>query len=115
MGGEGRIAGTLVGALILGALTNGLVLLNVPSFYEQIVTGLVVIIAVAIDQGSKRRLVGSGPRPPQPQRAHARHPVTLDDRPGGVDRADRAARRVPGRRMSARGGPSTASPRAGSW
>ncbi len=53
MGGEGRIAGTLVGALILGALTNGLVLLNVPSFYEQIVTGLVVIVAVAIDQGSK--------------------------------------------------------------
>jgi ribose transport system permease protein len=53
MGGEGRIAGTLVGALILGALTNGLVLLNVPSFYEQIVTGLVVIIAVALDQGAK--------------------------------------------------------------
>jgi ribose transport system permease protein len=53
MGGEGRIGGTLVGALILGALTNGLVLLNVPSFYEQIVTGLVVIIAVALDQGSK--------------------------------------------------------------
>jgi ribose transport system permease protein len=53
MGGEGRIAGTLVGALILGALTNGLTLLNVPSFYEQIVVGLVVIIAVAIDQGSK--------------------------------------------------------------
>ncbi|MEJ3404816.1 ABC transporter permease [Rathayibacter sp. YIM 133350] len=53
MGGEGRITGTLVGALILGALTNGLVLLNVPSFYEQIVTGLVVIIAVAVDQGSK--------------------------------------------------------------
>jgi len=52
-GGEGRIAGTLVGALILGALTNGLVLLNVASFYEQIVTGLVVLIAVAIDQGSK--------------------------------------------------------------
>ncbi|MGY4857332.1 ABC transporter permease [Cryobacterium sp. AP23] len=53
MGGEGRIAGTLVGALILGALTNGLVLLNVPSFYEQIVTGLVVLIAVVLDQTSK--------------------------------------------------------------
>jgi len=53
MGGEGRIAGTLVGALILGALTNGLVLLNVPSFYEQIVTGAVVVIAVALDQGAK--------------------------------------------------------------
>jgi ribose transport system permease protein len=58
MGGEGRIAGTLVGALILGALTNGLVLLNVPSFYEQIVTGLVVVIAVAIDQGSKNGWFG---------------------------------------------------------
>ena len=53
MGGEGRIGGTLVGALILGALTNGLVLLNVPSFYEQIVTGLVVINAVALDQSAK--------------------------------------------------------------
>ncbi|MCW5954422.1 MAG: ABC transporter permease, partial [Propionibacteriaceae bacterium] len=53
MGGEGRIGGTLIGALILGGLTNGLVLLNVPSFYEQIVTGLVVIIAVALDQGTK--------------------------------------------------------------
>jgi ribose transport system permease protein len=70
MGGEGRIAGTLVGALILGALTNGLVLLNVPSFYEQIVTGMVVVIAVAIDQGSKgwsglfRRRGGSTPTAP---------------------------------------------------
>ena len=53
MGGEGRIGGTLVGALILGALTNGMVLLNVSSFYEMIVTGVVVIIAVALGQGSK--------------------------------------------------------------
>lgn len=53
MGGEGRIGGTLIGALILGALTNGLVLLNVPSFYEQIVTGTVVVVAVAVDQISK--------------------------------------------------------------
>lgn len=70
MGGEGRIAGTLDGALILGALTNGLVLLNVPSFYEEIVTGMVVVIAVAIDQGSKgwsglfRRRGGSTPTAP---------------------------------------------------
>ena len=53
MGGEGRIGGTLIGAFILAALSNGLVLLNVPSFYEQIVTGCVVLIAVALDQGSK--------------------------------------------------------------
>ncbi|MEZ3157497.1 ABC transporter permease [Microbacterium sp. BWR-S6Y] len=67
MGGEGRIAGTLVGALILGALTNGLVLLNVPSFYEQIVTGSVVVIAVALDQGAKGWPIlkrGTGPATP---------------------------------------------------
>ena len=39
MGSEGRIAGTLVGALVLGALSSGPTLLNVPSFHEQIVTG----------------------------------------------------------------------------
>jgi ribose transport system permease protein len=70
MGGEGRIAGTLVGALILGALTNGLVLLNVPSFYEQIVTGLVVVIAVGLDQGSKGWTIlkrgKNKPAPPTP-------------------------------------------------
>lgn len=53
MGGEGRIGGTIIGALILGALTNGLVLLNVSSFYEQIVIGIVVVAAVAFERGSK--------------------------------------------------------------
>jgi ribose transport system permease protein len=76
MGGEGRIAGTLVGALILGALTNGLVLLNVPSFYEQIVTGLVVVIAVAVDQGSKHDWWGLGRRRGRPGEAS---PVTPSD------------------------------------
>ncbi|GMA24422.1 ribose ABC transporter permease [Luteimicrobium album] len=52
MGGEGRISGTLLGALILAALTNGLVLLNVPSFYEQIVTGVVVVLAVSLDRSA---------------------------------------------------------------
>ncbi len=67
MGGEGRIGGTLIGALILGALTNGLVLLNVPSFYEQIVTGLVVIVAVAVDQTSKGwPMLKPGRKPPAP-------------------------------------------------
>ena len=58
LGGEGRIGGTLIGALILGGLTNGLVLLHVPSFYEQIVTGCVVLAAVAIDQSSKSWATG---------------------------------------------------------
>lgn len=58
MGGRGRILGTLVGALIIGVLSNGLVLMNVPFFYQLIVKGLVIVLAVAID--SLRRLSKSG-------------------------------------------------------
>jgi len=53
-GGFGGIGGTLVGVLLLGTLTNGLVLLNVPSFVQQIVVGLLLIAAVAFDQFANR-------------------------------------------------------------
>jgi ribose transport system permease protein len=49
-GGRGRIFGTLVGALIIGTLNNGLNLLGVSTFYQQIVKGIVIIIAVLIDR-----------------------------------------------------------------
>lgn len=49
MGGRGRVLGTLVGALIIGVLTNGLVLMNVPFFYQLIVKGIVIVLAVALD------------------------------------------------------------------
>lgn len=49
-GGKGTIAGTLVGALILGTLNNGLNMLGVSSFYQQIVKGIVILIAVLIDR-----------------------------------------------------------------
>ncbi|WP_171814547.1 ABC transporter permease [Arthrobacter dokdonensis] len=78
MGGEGRIAGTLVGALILGALTNGLVLLNVPSFYEQIVIGLVVIIAVGLGQGTKGWPMFKRGGPPA-EKSPAEQPSTADE------------------------------------
>lgn len=45
-GGRGRIFGTLIGALIIGTLNNGLNLLGVSSFYQQIVKGIVIVIAV---------------------------------------------------------------------
>lgn len=48
-GGRGRILGTLVGALIIGVLTNGLVLMNVPFFYQLIVKGIVIVLAIALD------------------------------------------------------------------
>lgn len=54
MGGEGSLAGTLVGALIMGVLRNGLNLLGVSSFLQQIVIGAVIIGAVLIDTVLKR-------------------------------------------------------------
>jgi ribose/xylose/arabinose/galactoside ABC-type transport system permease subunit len=54
MGGEGSLAGTLVGALIMGVLRNGLNLLGVSSFLQQIVIGAVIIFAVLVDTMLKR-------------------------------------------------------------
>ena len=55
MGGEGTLAGTLVGALIMGVLRNGLNLLGVSSFLQQIVIGGVIVGAVLVDTVLKRR------------------------------------------------------------
>jgi len=52
MGGRGRITGTLIGCLIIGVISNGLNLLNVSSFYQQIVKGGVILFAVMIDRRS---------------------------------------------------------------
>lgn len=49
-GGSGSLTGTLIGILILGVLNNGLNLLGVSSFYQQIVKGIVILIAVLIDR-----------------------------------------------------------------
>jgi ribose/xylose/arabinose/galactoside ABC-type transport system permease subunit len=49
-GGRGNITGTVIGALIIALLTTGLVMLDVEPFYQFIVIGVVVILAVAIDQ-----------------------------------------------------------------
>ena len=54
MGGEGTLTGTLVGALIMGVLRNGLNLLGVSSFLQQIVIGAVIVIAVLVDTVLKR-------------------------------------------------------------
>src|SRR5471030_2668061 len=49
-GGRGSIGGTLVGVLIVGVFRNGLTLMGVPSVYQILVTGVLVILAVATDQ-----------------------------------------------------------------
>lgn len=49
-GGRGRIIGTLIGVLIIGTLNNGLNLLGVSSFYQLVVKGIVILIAVLLDR-----------------------------------------------------------------
>jgi fructose transport system permease protein len=53
-GGRGVVLGTLVGALIVGVFRNGLTLMGVSSVYQILVTGVLVILAVAMDQLSRR-------------------------------------------------------------
>ncbi|HYN82432.1 MAG TPA: ABC transporter permease [Gemmatimonadaceae bacterium] len=54
-GGRGVVLGSLVGALIVGVFRNGLTLMGVSSVYQVLVTGILVILAVATDQLSRRR------------------------------------------------------------
>ena len=54
-GGEGNSLGSLIGAITLGGMRNGLTLLNVPSFWQFVATGVVVILAVLADQLTRKR------------------------------------------------------------
>ena len=54
-GGRGTIIGTLIGALIVGVFRNGLTLIGVSVIYQYLVTGVLVILAVSIDQLAHRR------------------------------------------------------------
>ncbi|WP_213781649.1 ABC transporter permease [Caballeronia sp. dw_276] len=54
-GGYGTITGTLIGALIIGVINNGMNLLSVPYFYQLIVKGIVILVAVCIDVQTKKR------------------------------------------------------------
>jgi ribose/xylose/arabinose/galactoside ABC-type transport system permease subunit len=58
MGGQGNVIGTLIGAFIIGILANGMTLLNVSSFYQMMVKGLVIMLAVFIDLRLKSRRDG---------------------------------------------------------
>ncbi len=50
MGGKGSIIGTILGAIVLGTMRNGLTLLNVQAFYQLLATGLIIILAMLVDR-----------------------------------------------------------------
>jgi inositol transport system permease protein len=56
-GGVGRISGTVIGTIILGVMTSGFTFLKVGAYYQEIVKGLIIVVAVVIDQyrQSKRK------------------------------------------------------------
>lgn len=54
-GGQGGVQGTVIGAVLVGVLTNGLVLMNVSSYIQQIIIGVIIVLAVAFDQFVKSR------------------------------------------------------------
>lgn len=54
-GGTGKVAGTLLGALLMGIINNGLDLMNVSSYYQQIIKGVIIVGAVWADQRGRRR------------------------------------------------------------
>ena len=54
LGGRGHIMGTLIGALIVGVFRNGLQLMGIPSIYQTLITGILVIAAVSVDYLSHR-------------------------------------------------------------
>ncbi|MBG6147834.1 MULTISPECIES: ABC transporter permease [Roseibium] len=53
-GGRGRIGGTIVGAFVIGVLSDGLVMMGVSSFWQTVIKGLVIIAAVVVDQAQQR-------------------------------------------------------------
>ncbi len=53
-GGKGSIMGAVLGGIIIGVLNNGLVLLNVSPFWQQVVKGVVILLAVMIDKANSK-------------------------------------------------------------
>lgn len=58
-GGYGTVIGTFIGAIIMGIINNGMNLIGLPYFYQQIVKGIIILLAVYLDVRNKSRMLGS--------------------------------------------------------
>lgn len=54
-GGKGRVAGAIVGVLLLGVLSNGMTLLDINTYWQQVFKGVIIVVAVLIDTHSKKK------------------------------------------------------------
>ena len=55
MGGIGTITGSILGAFMIGTLNNGMSLMNIPTFYQMVIKGVIIILAVYFDANSKQQ------------------------------------------------------------
>lgn len=57
VGGYGSVAGAIVGAFLLTSIDNGMYLMNVPTFYQYVAKGIILVIAVLLDVSIRKRRV----------------------------------------------------------
>lgn len=62
-GGEGKFTGVIFGIVIMGVLSNGLVMMNVSTYYQQLIKGIVLLFAVGVDQVIKLNLLSKSKKP----------------------------------------------------
>ena len=86
LGGVGGVSGTAVGVLFIGTLQNGLAIAGVQSFWQQVVTGVILIVAIAIDrvQQGEQPLAAQGRWPPR-RRMGSRPPVRAQPMPDELE------------------------------
>ncbi|MFG1957397.1 ABC transporter permease [Nonomuraea sp. NPDC049028] len=85
-GGRGNVRGTLVGALVIGFLADGLVIVGVSTFWQIFIKGTVIIVAVILDQ-TQQRFQRRGAAASAVAVAVADEPATTDDEPAATDNA----------------------------
>jgi erythritol transport system permease protein len=83
-GGRGTVRGTIIGAFVIGFLANGLVIVGVSPFWQQVITGAVIILAVAVDQIQQMIQTQRAARRAVVDARLADRPASSTDQPAGT-------------------------------